>query len=416
MKTFEVSKSNDMLERAKSVIPGGIYGHYGFSVRDTGPKFFSRADAAHFWDLDDNRYIDYMCAYGPMILGYGHPKVEEAANKQLRQGNTVSLASPTMVELAEVLVDMVSAADWALFGKNGGDSTALAVMIARAATGRRKVIKVTDGYHGVAPWMLGNRLGTTETDTQDVLEVAWNNTKGLQGLIDQHPGDIAAFISSPYDHPVYRDNTLPAPGYWQQVEALCKKNDIVLIVDDVRAGFRINLAGSNREYGFTPDLICFGKAIANGHPLSALTGCDALRQTAQEVYFTGTQFFNAAPMAAAKATLQELQKIDAANLMTQIGSTLNQGLVNIASTHGYKLIASGIPAMPYYRLDGVSYETHVAWIDECVKRGVYLLGYHNHFISTAHTETDIQLTLEIVDEAFSALGPLSAHAPHEAKL
>ena len=121
-------------------------------------------------------------------------------------------------------------------------------------------------------------------------------------------------------------------------------------------------------------------------------------------------------MAAAKATLQELQKIDAANLMTQIGSTLNQGLVNIASTHGYKLIASGIPAMPYYRLDGVSYETHVAWIDECVKRGVYLLGYHNHFISTAHTETDIQLTLEIVDEAFSALGPLSAHAPHEAKI
>jgi glutamate-1-semialdehyde 2,1-aminomutase len=416
MKTFDVSKSNGLFERAKSVIPGGIHGHYGFSLRGTGPKFFSRADAAHFWDVDDNRYIDYMCAYGPMILGYGHRAVEEAANKQLQQGNTVSLASPTMVQLAETLVDMVSCADWALFGKNGGDSTSLAVMIAKAATGRKKLIKVAGGYHGVAPWMLGDRPGTTESDTQDVLEVQWNDALGLQSLIDQHPGDIAAFISSPYDHPAYRDNTLPAPGYWQQVEALCKKNGIVLIVDDVRAGFRINLAGSNVEYGFNPDLICFGKAIANGHPLSALTGCDALRQTAQDVFFTGTQFFNAAPMAAAKATLEELKKIDATKIMTETGTTLNQGLVDVAKGHGYSLIASGIPAMPYYRLDGLPFSTHQSWVDECVKRGVYLLGYHNHFISTAHSPTDIQQTLEIVDDAFSALGPISNHAPLEAVL
>ena len=148
--TRNVSQSNALYERAKAVIPGGIYGHYGYFVRDTGPKFFSRSNGSRFWDVDDNEYIDYMCAYGPMILGYNHPKVDEAALKQLKAGNTVSLASPQLVDLAEALVDMVTASDWALFGKNGGDSTALAAMVARAATGRRKLVKIKGGYHGVA--------------------------------------------------------------------------------------------------------------------------------------------------------------------------------------------------------------------------------------------------------------------------
>ncbi len=408
MTTYDVATSDAMYDRAKAVIPGGIFGHYGFSVRKSGPKFFSKARGAHFWDIDGNEYIDYMCAYGPMILGYRHGVVDEAARKQLQRGNTVSLASPVMVELAETLVDLVSAADWALFSKNGGDSTALAVMIARAATGRRKIVKVTEGYHGVAPWMQGGRPGTIPADAENVLEVAWNDAGALQKLIDRHPGDIAAFISAPYDHPVFRDNELPADGYWRQIESLCRKNGVVLIVDDVRAGFRINLAGSNVEYGFSPDLICFGKAIANGYPLAALTGTDALKQAAQEVYFTGTQFFNAAPMAAARATLQELQKADAARVVTNFGSALSKGLAAVAAAHGYELVTSGVHSMPYYRLANVGRKTHFAWVDECVKRGVYLLGYHNLFVSTAHTEADLQRTCALADDAFAALGPASA--------
>ena len=414
MKTYSVTKSNEMYERAKALIPGGIFGHYGYSVRKTGPKFFSACKGARFWDLDDNEYIDYLCAYGPMVLGYNHPAVDEAAHNQLKRGNTVSLASPVMVELAETLVDMVNAADWALFGKNGGDSTALAVMIARAATGRRKIVKIREGYHGVAAWMQDGRPGTIPADTEQVLELAWNDASGLQKLIDEHPGDIAGFISSPYDHPVFRDNELPAEGYWQQVESLCRKNGIVLIVDDVRAGFRINLAGSHVEYGFTPDLICFGKAIANGYPLAALTGSDALKQAAQDVYFTGTQFFNAAPMAAARATLLELRQVDGARRMARIGAKLSRGLVEVAAAHGHRLVASGVPAMPYYRLADVDRKAHFAWIDECVKRGVYLLGYHNHFVSTAHTESDLQQTFEIVDDAFAALSPPSAQTKQSA--
>jgi glutamate-1-semialdehyde 2,1-aminomutase len=408
MTTIDVSTSNSLYERAKAVIPGGINGHYGFSVKKNGPKYFSRSEGSRFWDVDNNEFIDYMCAYGPMILGYNHPTVDEAALKQLKAGNTVSLASPVMVELAETLVDMVTAVDWALFSKNGGDATSLAALVARAATGRQKLVKVTEGYHGVAAWMQDGRAGTIPADSEHVIQIPWNDVEALQKVIEQYPGDIAGFISSPYDHPVFRDNELPAEGYWQKIEALCRKNDIVLIVDDVRAGFRINLAGSNVAYGFTPDLICFGKAIANGYPLAALAGSDSLKQAAQDVYFTGTQFFNAAPMAAARATLLELQKIDAANMMTNIGNNLNDGLVDIAASHGYDLVATGVPAMPYYRLANVNGKTHQMWVDKCVQRGVYLLSYHNHFVSTAHTDADLQRTFEIVDDAFTALGPASA--------
>ena len=410
-----VSKSNAIYERAKAVIPGGIYGHYGYFVRDKGPKFFASSQGSRFWDVDNNEYVDYMCAYGPMILGYNHPKVDEAALKQLKAGNTVSLASPVMVDLAETLVDMVSAVDWALFSKNGGDGTALAAMVARAATGRKKVIKIEGGYHGVASWMqASNNPGITPSDSSEVIEIQWNNIDALREVIERHPNDIAGFISSPYDHPVFTDNTLPAEGYWQQIEALCRKNGIVIIIDEVRTGFRIHLNGANVEYGFTPDLICFGKAIGNGYPLAALTGADALKQAAKDVYFTGTQFFNAAPMAAARATLIELQNVDGANLMIDYGSRLKQGLTDIASQHGYDLNISGVPAMPYFRLTNVRHRTHAAWIDECVRRGAYMLANHNNFISTAHSESDLKRTFDIANDAFKALGSASAQPENSA--
>ena len=416
MERFDTQKSEDLLARAREVIPGGVFGHYGTSVRRPGPKWFSRSDGAYFWDIDDNKYIDYMCAYGPMILGYNHPVVDEAARNQYQAGNTVSVSSPVMVELAELLVETVDAADWALFGKNGGDSTSLAVRIARAATGRTKIVKIQDGYHGVAPWMMASMAteereikGITKEDGANLLQIPWNDPTAFEQLIAEYPDDIACFISSPYDHPAMRDNTLPEDGYWAKVESLCQKHGILLIVDDVRSGFRIDLAGSNVAYGFSADMVCFGKAIANGYPLSALVGRDSLKKVASEVFYTGSHFFQAAPMAAAKACLVEMKKADAANQMTQFGNKLNDGLVNIASQHGYDLKASGIPAMPYYRLTNVPFDIHSQWIDECVTRGVYLLNYHNHFVSTAHDEDDLNRTFDIVNEAFKALGDSAQH-------
>jgi glutamate-1-semialdehyde 2,1-aminomutase len=288
--------------------------------------FFSHSAGSRFTDVDNNSYIDWVCAYGPMILGYNNPAVESAVAAQVANGNTVSLASPVLVELAETLVDLVDGGDWALFGKNGADSTTLAVMVARAATGRRYVVKVDDGYHGSAAWMQSpGNAGTVTEDHQLVLTVPWNDPSALAAVIDQHGPDIACFISSPYHHPVFLDNELPDAGYWAEVSTMCKAAGIVVIVDDVRSGFRIDLAGSHRAYGFQPDLMCFGKALGNGHPIAALVGVDALRDAAIDTFYTGTQFFNAGPMAAALATINELQRTEATNLITDIGERLNRG-------------------------------------------------------------------------------------------
>lgn len=402
--TYEVTKSNEYFKKAKEVIPGGIFGHYKYAVRDTGPKFFSRSEGAYFWDLDDNRYVDLMCGYGPSILGYNHPEVEEAFKTSSEKGNTVSLASPVMVDLATKLVEMVDIADWALFGKNGGDATSLAVMIAREYTSKKKIVKIDDGYHGVAPWMQDkSRPGIIDSDNEHVLRIKWNDIEGLEELLNMHGNDIACFISSPYDHPVSRDNSLPEEGYWKKITSLCKQYEVLTIVDDVRAGFRINLGGSNVAFDFSPDMICFGKAIANGHPLASLVGTEKLRHSAEKVYFTGTQFFSAPPMAAALATLDQLQKVNAPNKLIEYGENLNKRLVKVAEKEGFNLIASGIPSMPYYRLENVDFETHFRWIDECVRRGVYMLGYHNHFISLAHRNEDIDFIENTAKQAFQSL-------------
>ena len=399
-----LTKSDELFLKAKTVIPGGIFGHYKYSVGESAPKFFSKAEDSYFWDVDGNKFIDLMCAYGPMILGYNNPVVDKAAQQQYDLGNTVSLASPVMIELAETLVDMVAVADWALFGKNGGDSTSLAIMVARAETGREKIIKINDGYHGVASWMQRNNSpGTIPSDTDEIIDIEWNAIDELERAISENPNEIACFISSPYHHPVLKDNVLPEDEYWQKVESLCRQNGIVLVVDDVRAGFRINLAGSNEAYGFKPDLVCLGKAMGNGYPISALVGADHLKKSAEAVYFTGTQFFNAAPMAAAKATLLELQKIDAVNKMEEFGNNLKRGLVKVAQENQFELVISGVPTMPYFRLNNVDIKVHNSWIDECLKRGLYMVNYHNHFISATHDKEDLENILEIASDSFSAL-------------
>ncbi len=424
MKIYRQTESQKIFERAKRVIPGsplcpegGVYGHYSGSVTARGnPIYFSRAKGARFWDVDGNEYVDYMCGYGPMILGYNHEGVDQAAAEQYAKGNTVSIAAPVMVDLAETLVDMVAVADWAFFGKNGADATNLAVMVARAATGREKILCFEGGYHGASPWMQDpGSPGTIPTDSAPVIRVAWNDYEGIEKAVEENEGQIACLISTPYHHPIIFDNEMPAEGSWPKVEALCRKNGIVLIVDDVRTGFRAHLAGSNEYFGFKPDLVCLGKAMGNGYPISALVGTKALKETASQVFFTGTQFFNAAPMAASLATLKELRRIDAPKIMLETGRKVTEGLVRIAKEYGFDLRVSGLPSMPFLRitnqdppvltegLPALHKGLHADWISECVQRGAYFLDYHNHFISTAHGEAEIERTWEIAEEAFKVV-------------
>ncbi len=408
MKTYTYKKSFNLFKRAAKVIPCGIYGHMSPAplIPPTDYPFYAaHAKGSHFHDVDGNEFIDYMCAYGPMVLGYNNPKVDAAAMKQLKAGNCITAPSPVMVELAEYLVDLVEIADWAYFAKNGGDVTSYALMVARAATGRKKIILVRGGYHGVAPWAQGpGHHGVIEEDHTNILYVDWNDLAGFEKVVNEHPGEIAGFMATPYHHPTFTDSEFPAPGYWSGVEALCRKAGIVLIIDDVRCGFRLDLRGSNVYFGFKPDLVCFCKAIANGYPISALVGTEALKNYAAKVFYTGSYWFSAVPMAAGLATLKELKRINAPALMMDKGKKLLDGLVGVARSHGFNIKVSGAPTMPYLRItDDESLMLHQEWCGECTKRGAYFTSHHNWFISAAHTDADIKKTLNIADEAFTVV-------------
>jgi len=408
MKTYNYFKSQDLFKRAARVIPCGIYGHLSpapLVPPASYPFYVDRAKGSRFWDVDGNEFIDYMCAYGPMVLGYGYEPVDSAARKQAMAVNCATAPGPVMVELAEYLVALIPAAGWVFFAKNGGDVTSYALMVARAATGRKKVVMIKGGYHGVAPWaQLPGNHGLTEEDYLNGIRIGWNDFEALEKAWDQNPDQIAAFMATPYHHPTFADSELPAEGYWAKVEAFCKRKGIVLIIDDVRAGFRLDLRGSNEYFGFKPDLICFCKALANGHPISALVGSEALKSIAAKVFYTGSYWFSAGPMAAALATLKELERIDGPGLMAAAGQRLTGGLKDLARAHGFDLKVSGHPAMPYLRLtDDESLMLHQEWCGECTRRGAYFTSHHNWFLSAAHTEEDIQRTLEIADQAFKAV-------------
>ncbi|MEI2268759.1 aminotransferase class III-fold pyridoxal phosphate-dependent enzyme [Microbacterium sp. No. 7] len=408
---YTFDKSLAAFRRAQRVIPGGVPGHLGPTEglhlpNDGFPKFAARAEGTRFWDLDGNEFIDWMCAYGPNVLGYNDPDVAAAAQAQAKKEDVVSLPSTVMIDFAELLVDQVASADWAMFAKNGGDTTTLAIMTARAATLRKKVVFVKGFYHGVAPWTQKlDYPGVLEEDVANNLYVPWNDLDALRALLSENRGQVAALISTPYMHGNFVDNQLPADGYWQAVRKLCDEHGVVLIIDDVRAGFRLDLAGSDHYFGFEADLICFCKALANGYNVSALLGRESLKEAVSSITYTGSYWMSAVPFAAGIATQKKLRELDAPALFERLGRRLTDGLTEAAADVGYTLVASGAPALFYLRVadPADSLMLHQDWIAECVRRGAYLTSHHNHFLNAAVTEADVDRTIEIAADAFAAL-------------
>ena len=314
-------KSREIFERATKVIPSGIYGHQGpaegcFIPVDAFPFYAERAKGSYFWDVDGNRFIDYMCAYGPNILGYNDEEIDEAARKQAEKCNCTTAPSSVMVEFAELLTDTVACADWAFFAKNGNDVTSLAVMTARAYTRKKKIVFFKGYYHGVSPWTQKiDYSGIIEEDVCNNLYADWNDFDGLQRLFEENRGEIAAVISQPYLHGNFADNQLPEAGFWEKTRKLCTEQGAVLIIDDVRAGFRLDLAGSDHYFGFEADLICFCKALANGYNVSALCGKDFLKNTVSGISFTGSYWMSAVPFAAGIACLKKMKRQELPNLI-----------------------------------------------------------------------------------------------------
>lgn len=407
---YTYPNSQSQFLRAAKVIPSGVYGHLGpaegcFIPIEAYPLFGDRAQGSYVWDIDGHRFIDYMCAYGPNILGYNDPDVDEAARKQREKGDCMTSPSTVMIDFAELLVDTVASADWAFFAKNGNDVTSMAVMAARAYTHRKKIVFFKGYYHGVSPWTQKiDYPGIIEEDVINNIYIPWNDTQALEKAFAENRGEIAAVIGQPYMHGNFMDNQLPVNGFWQKVRKLCSDNNSLLIVDDVRAGFRLDLKGSDHYFGFEADLICFCKALANGYNVSALCGKDFLKNTISSLSYTGSYWLSAVPFAAGIACIEKMKKLDCPKLLLDKGAKLRTELMKAAVDAGFDLRVTGMPSLFYLRLaDDDSLMLHQKWIAECVRRGVFFTSHHNHFINASLTDADIAETVEIAKEAFDAL-------------
>ena len=406
-KLNDYTKSREAFLRASAVIPSGIYGHLGpaegcYIPVEAFPFFSSRAQGTYLWDLDGNRFIDYMCAYGPNILGYNDPDIDEAAARQRAIGDCTTLPSTKMIEFAELLVDTVASADWAFFAKNGNDTTSLSVIAARAFTHRKKIVHFRGSYHGMSPWTQKiDYPGIIEEDVINNIHLPWNDVDALERAFAENKGQIAAVISQPYMHGNFMDNELPAEGFWQKVRQLCTDNGTVLVIDDVRAGFRLDIAGSDHYFGFEADLICFCKALANGYNVSALCGKEFLKNTISGLMYTGSYWLSAVPFAAGIANIEKMKRLNITTLLREKGEKLRDGLIKVAAKHSFDLRVTGAPSLFYLRIaDDPTLMLHQAWIAECVKRGVFLTNHHNHFLNAALSDSDIDETIDIADEAF----------------
>ncbi len=406
---YSTAKSDEWYARAASVIPSGVYGHLGpgegqFIPVNRWPRFSDKAQGSYFWDVDGNRYIDYMCAYGPNVLGYCDPDVDEAARKQMELGNCTTSPNKVMVECAELLVDTVKSADWAFFAKNGNDATQGAILTARAYTHRKKLIFFNGFYHGVSPVVMKvDYPGILPEDVANNLYVDWDDIEGFKQLVEENKGEIAALIAQPYDHGNFYDNKFPKEGFWQEIRKICTDNEILIIIDDVRAGFRLDLAGSDHYFGFEADLICFCKALANGYNMSAFCGKKFLKGAASGLSYTGSYWMSAVPFAACIACINKMKKLDTPKLFKELGTEFTDGLKKVGAEYGFDLVVSGAPALFYLRIaNDDSLMIHQDWIAECVNRGLFLASHHNHFINASLTHEDIQESIAIAEEAFKA--------------
>ena len=407
---YSHEKSRAWFDRALNVIPSGIYGHLGpseglFLPLEKWPLISSKAKGTYFWDMDGNRYLDLMCAYGPNVLGYGDPDVDRAAMEQLMAGNCTTAPSYKMVECAELLTDTVACADWAFFMKNGTDATTFGVLTARAATGRKKTIFLRGYYHGNQPWaMKADYPGILPEEVANNIVVPWFDIPALESAWNQAKGDVAALIAQPYDHGNFYDNRCASKEYWAQVREFCTKHGIVLIIDDVRAGFRLDLQGSDHYYGFQADIICFCKALANGYNMSAACGVESLRAAASSLSYTGSYWMSAEPFAACIACINKMKALDTPTMFRRTGTKLTEGLREVGKAHGFDLVVSGEPALFYLRIaNDDSLMLHQEWVAECVSRGLFITSHHNHFINAAITDEDVALAIDIADDAFGVV-------------
>ncbi|MEJ7597746.1 MAG: aminotransferase class III-fold pyridoxal phosphate-dependent enzyme [Kofleriaceae bacterium] len=401
--------SQRLLARARAVIPNGAWGHSRFPAiynPDASPWFVAHGRGARFSDVDGHEYIDYMCGYGAMLQGYANPEIDAAAARHLEAGDCFTAPSAMTIEFAETMCRTIQGAAWCAFGKNGSDATTTALLIARAQTSRRHIVCIRGAYNSTHVWAqwCNPGAGRHPDDSATVITVGWNDLGELEEVFARRGDSIAAIMTMPYHAPIGAPAALPTPAFLAAVRRLSHHHGVVWISDDVRMGFRLSLHGSHAYFGYQPDLMCFSKALGNTHPISAVTGVESLRTAAESVFTAGTFWSAGAPMAAAVVNLRLLANQGGIEKMRRLGTRLCEGLTARASHHGLLASLTGMPAMPTMTFaDDPTFRRMTQFTRIMNALGSIVSPLHNWFLSTAHTDGDIDTTLEHADRAMAEL-------------
>lgn len=409
VKQLNLTKSEQEYARGKKLTPGAVLGirrPYNF-VEGEYPVYFEEGKGSRIIDLDGNEYIDYLCAYGPIILGYREEEVDEAVIKQIReQGFCFSLTQSIQNRLAEELVEIIPCAEMVVFLKTGSAAATLGVRLARGYTGRTKLIRC--GYHGWHDWCVEVKGGIPKKLYEDVYEFEYNDLAGLAELMEEHGDDTAAIIITPIGHPLGNKIETPAPGFLEGVKELAAQYGSVLIFDEIRTGFRVALGGAQEYYQVIPDLALYGKAMANGYPVAAVTGkAEIMKEAERNVFVSSTYFPNSIPFAAALKTIEIIRKQNVLADIWEKGEKFMQDLIDLTAKYDVGAEVSGIAPMPYItfkRDQKKEYkEKRTDFYTQLIRRRVFMQPYHHGYICYRHTEADLACTVNAIKESLAYL-------------
>ncbi len=421
--------SAELFQRAQESLAGGVSSNVRALAQP--PLYFRSASGTRIVDADENVYLDYTLSQGPMFLGHSQPAVLDFVERAIRNGQLYGAQHELEIELAESIQGVVPCAELLRFCNSGSEAVHAAIRVARSYTGRDKILKFEGHYHGwydealvsaaptleqagprEAPKPVLSSGGQLASVSGNVIVLPWNNAELLGVTLQRHGHELAAVIMEP----VMCNNSCipPLPGYLEAVRELCAQHGIVLIFDEVITGFRLALGGAQSYFGVTPDLATFGKAMANGFPIACLAGRRELLEliASLQVNHSGTYNSNVMVTAAAHATIMELERLDYQRIH-RLGETLMNGLRKLAAKFGLPVLIQGLG--PVFHLAFTERDSIVDYRDSLeiddnsnsefvgamLDRGIRLLSRGLWYLSAAHTEADIELTLETVEELWS---------------
>ena len=398
------AQSLEQLARAERVIPLGAQ---TFSKSRTqypvgaAPLFAVRSQGSHTWDVDGNEYVDLVSSLGAVVLGYGDPEITEAVTRQLESGVTLSLSHPIEEKVASQLVELVPCAEMVRFAKNGTDATSAAIRLARAATGRDHVIAT--GYHGWQDWFIGSttrNLGVPQATSALTHAAPYNDVEAIERVIAEHPDGVAALIMEPMT------SSFPDAGYLEAVRELTHRHGIVLVFDEMLTGFRFAPGGAQEYFSVTPDLAAFGKGIANGFPLSAITGRRDLMMLMEDVFFSGTYGGETLSLAAASVVLERMATGEPTKQLADIGERLLTAIDHARSPQSHEFLQfSGHQAWSFmqWSIDDANTlnEVKTLFLQEVLRQGVLVLNTHD--VTTAFTDDDIAHVARVYSDALEVI-------------